>query len=289
MLNCLKGKGCSGRRDGSRWQIKLCCEYHPCRPSPSSQGSSSIDVHSQNAVTSSRKKEPRQIFTENGSMEGYGIFAINSQNFLQNLSCIYIYIYIYILITDSLRALSRWCSCLMYFIFPRIACSQCEECQLFWETWYQVGERWNYSWGDHEEGGYLLHPHGRQRAQPLFQAQNEKGKVCAPLNLDKALGAEIIGKGTAGPSLEEGGELWQRLRLLPALCSWGLGKNQAHTTISFGFEHPWGHKAGLCLVCRAVSCFKCLPLLPTTAILPFYPLALRFFLMLVGLKVISAF
>lgn len=145
----------------------------------------------QKKVTYTPKKQ--QIFSANGSMDGYGVFPINSQNFLQNLSCIFIFF----LITDSLRALSRWWSCLMYFTFPRIACSQCEECQLFWETWNQVGEQWNYSWGHREEGGYLLHPDRRPGAQPLFRAQNEKAKVCAPLNLDKALGAEITGKGTS--------------------------------------------------------------------------------------------
>lgn len=69
ILNCLKGKGCSGSLS-SPWQIKLCCEYHPCQPSPSSQGSSSIDVRSQTESSHifPKKKEPRQIFTANGGI-----------------------------------------------------------------------------------------------------------------------------------------------------------------------------------------------------------------------------
>lgn len=47
ILNCLKGKGCSDRRDGAWRQIKPCWEYCPCQPCPTSQGSSSINVDSQ--------------------------------------------------------------------------------------------------------------------------------------------------------------------------------------------------------------------------------------------------
>lgn len=163
-----------------------------------------------------------------GGWRNYGVFPINSENFLQNLSAFFF------LITNSLRALSRWCSCLMYFIFPRIACSQCEKCQLFWETWNQVGEWRNYSWGHDQEEGYLLHPDRRPTAQPSFQAQNEEAKVSSPLNLNEALGAEIIGKGTAGLSPEQQGELRQHLRFLPALCI------QALVKIKHTLQYPLG-------------------------------------------------
>lgn len=104
--------------------------YHPCHPSPSSQGSSSISADSQTEGSHILPKKATKADIHCKCMKGYSIFPINSQNFLQNFSCFIIFF----LITDSLRALSRWCCCLMYFIFPRIACSQCEECQLFWET-----------------------------------------------------------------------------------------------------------------------------------------------------------
>lgn len=55
-----------------------------------------------------------------------------------------------------------------------------------------------------------------------------------------------------------------------------LCKNQARVAISVRFDYPQGHKAGACLVCRAMSCFKCLPSLPRAGILWFHPWELKF-------------
>lgn len=137
ILNCLKGKGCSGRRDGSRRQIEPRCENRPYRPSPSSQGCQlpGMQIHRQKTVTSP-KKQPRQIITANGRMEGLWCFPHQLKISYRTCSTFlgFFFFKLLFLITNSLGALSRWCSCLMYFIFPRIARSQCEKCQLFWET-----------------------------------------------------------------------------------------------------------------------------------------------------------
>lgn len=129
ILNCLKGKGCSGRQDRAQWQIKPCCITHAIPPRLPRDPAPSVWIHRQKAVTSSQKKQPRQIFTANAWRDI--VFFPSTLKISYRTSPA---LFIFFLITNSLRALSRWCSCLMYFIFPRTACSQCEECQLFWET-----------------------------------------------------------------------------------------------------------------------------------------------------------
>lgn len=165
ILNCLKGKGCSGRWDGSWFQPcwKYLISSLPIFPGiPSSHQCRSTDRRPSHP---NRNNQDIHCTREDG---GNMIFSPSTQNFLQILFCPHPPFFP--LSANSLRALSRWCSCLMYFIFPRIACSWCEKCQLFWETWNQVGKQRNYSWGHHEEEGYFLHPDGRRRAQPAVQS-----------------------------------------------------------------------------------------------------------------------
>lgn len=87
---------------------------------------------------------------------------------------------------------------------------------------------------------------------PLFPG------ISAPLNTDSQTEQSHLNRSNQDRySLQMGG--WKDCGVFPIIAQnflqnlFCLSKNQAHVATSIRFEHPRGHRAGACLICRAVS------------------------------------
>lgn len=115
------------------------------------------------------------------------------------------------------------------------------------------------------EGERLLRQAGRTlttdqamlRASPMSSLPIFPG-ISAPLNTDSQTEQSHPNRSNqARYSLQMGG--WKDCGVFPIITQnflqnlFCLSKNQAHVATSIRFEHPRGHRAGACLICRAVS------------------------------------